>query len=356
MNPRYDYKEDMWLFSYDWLGDATKQEEELAEELRAGTFLENVLPNLTHLRTVTIDNLSIVGMSGPTKTAVPLSIILAILSSRQIQNVTISGYLYHPEDPTPLIPSGSIQCNLRSLIYDLSVFRRQPRIYPSEKALLEALIPILSHTLEKLVAPVENVPLETIKMQRWPHLRVLTLYGQRHTMVDSHTPAIAVFANMPNLRCLDLFLANPEGVEPQAICPDGFSGTFPWPELERLTVAQPLPSDNVWAYLPLCLQALILRYWPRRGDWYSAYLQGTPVLHMSETQWRMPHLPASDVLRILQQCRTPQLKLLGMDYQVDEQEISLFRHIARSFSSLESLHIYRYQDCSSPEASLVSSV
>ena len=74
MNPIYDYEEDMWLFSYDWLGDATKQEEELAEELRAGTFLENVLPNLTHLRTVTIDNPSIAAMSGPTRTAVPLSI------------------------------------------------------------------------------------------------------------------------------------------------------------------------------------------------------------------------------------------------------------------------------------------
>ncbi|KAF8903355.1 hypothetical protein CPB84DRAFT_1774651 [Gymnopilus junonius] len=327
-----------WVFPYpDTIEVIEEEKEAQARELRAGTFLEEVLKCLPSLNTVIIDNLSNAATEGPDKAGVPLPVILAILSTPQVQHFSVSGYLYHPVDPSPAPPTNLDLANLTSFIYYIPIL---------QGALLNFIIPALRLSLEKLVLPVENAPLQNMYMEEWPSLRVLTLYGQRRTVVKPCIPYITILARMPKLQSLKLFFANPWNIDPQAIWPEGFHMSFPWPELEQLTVTQPHADDRLWAHLPESLRVLSLRCWPRRWEHQILKRQRdalSPLYH-ARIRWHTPLLSSSDMLQILRQCQTPFLEHLDIEYQIDNQEVELMQYISSAFPVLKKLEISRYKN------------
>ncbi|KAF8903351.1 hypothetical protein CPB84DRAFT_1728433 [Gymnopilus junonius] len=345
LNASRDWVTGLWGFPPAESREDIKMEKEaLALESRAGSFLEEALKHLPSLHTVIVDNESMMATTGPDKAGIPLPVILAILSVPQVQCFKVSGYLYHPVDPSPARRRLALS-NLTSFIYDIPIFRMQPRTFSSEGALLNLIIPALRLSLEKLVLPVENAPLQKMYMEEWPSLRVLTLYGQRRTVVKPCIPYITILARMPKLQSLNLFFANPWNIDPQAIWPQGFSMSFPWPELQQLTVTQPHAGDVLWAHLPESLRTLSLRCWPRHWEQEALrrpYRYLSP-LHQAEVHWHTPLLSSSDMLHILQQCQTPFLDHLDIEYQIDNQEAALLQHISSVFPLLKVLKISRYQ-------------
>lgn len=108
--------------------------------------------------------------------------------------------------------------------------------------------------LEKLSATLES------SCSSWPRLRHLVLRGSAWSELPE--PFVAICARMLNLRLLGLKV-NPthHGAMPQALWPQGFPSSFPWPELERLTISYPDPTDIIYDHLPPSLRSLSLRCW-----------------------------------------------------------------------------------------------
>jgi len=213
---------------------------------------------------------------------------------------------------------------------------REPFAFPSETAVLSAVLSKLCETLETLVLASEPAPLSTLSQLRWPRLRRIFFYGTPWTTLPA--PFVTHFSGMQGLRCISLKFNPLPRTVPQALWPPGHICSFPWPELERLIISYPDPRDKIYDHLPLSLRALSLRYW------YHLYVQ------RQFAQFGASHPPAYDcllsssaMLSILRRCSRLDLNHLEIEYRADDEDDALLQHIAMSFPRLISLKIHRYR-------------
>ncbi|RDX46250.1 hypothetical protein OH76DRAFT_1465503 [Lentinus brumalis] len=214
---------------------------------------------------------------------------------------------------------------------------RDPYGRLSETEALDRVLRFLHHSLETLSLPAEPAPIITISSLDWPRLRELRLRGLRWTTPT--LPIVGLFARMPNLRVLSLELMEGEGVSATALWPRGFPASYPWPYLESLSVSHPDPEDEIYAHLPPTLRTLMLQSWPHQciRRWQEVNYEPDRLRSYS------PPISSSTLLRVLQRCDSPDLRMLGVEYCSDYTEVSLLSHIASNFPRLTALEFHRYR-------------
>ncbi|PIL36449.1 hypothetical protein GSI_00138 [Ganoderma sinense ZZ0214-1] len=228
----------------------------------------------------------------------------------------------------------------------LSSFRywvRDPtptRSFPAEERGLDTVVRAFHASLETLDLPSEPAPIQLMCSLSWPRLRELRLRGLRWTTPS--TPIVSLFACMPHLRTLVLQLYEPEHVDARAVWPRGFSATYPWPELEYLSISHPDADDDIYAHLPPTLRGLALRSWPH----FCVQIKNDNEYPPRDLRWSFPMANASSILRILQRCGTPDLRTLELEYEVDEPGVDaeLLQYVAASFPRLRTLELHRYRN------------
>ncbi|KAI0643921.1 hypothetical protein C8Q79DRAFT_977412 [Trametes meyenii] len=309
-----------------------------------GPRLENALRNMPQLSSVAfkIPGVEIHGL--------PWSVIAAVLSVPGLQELRIISLLICPKT----LPTETIGLHhpvpLKSFDYALYDLRSEPRSWPTEKqALINILVNVCS-TLEKLTIPTEAVPFRYLLSAQFPALRELHLRGDYRTAGSPPLPYVQAFANMPRLRCLDLRLAQVFDDHIPPLWPAGLETTFPWPELEHLTISHPVVEDRIYANLPPFLRSLSLRSFPHLST--SVWKLG--IQRHEENRWgKFVLLTASQVQSILWQLQLPSLERLELEYQEDDADEDLLQYIISTFHTLVAITIRRYRRKDSPGVPVV---
>ncbi|KAL7284057.1 hypothetical protein ACG7TL_001334 [Trametes sanguinea] len=205
--------------------------------------------------------------------------------------------------------------------------------------LSSALLPRLFPMLNQLFLSLDVAPLQLIATLRWPCLREFTLQGDRRASLDPHLVSIALAAGMPELRSFLILRARRKTRRRLILWPADWTGGIPFPKLECLEVSYPNPKDDLYSHLPDTLRRLSLRCWPR----HYMHQQRCDRNAMNRLRWQSPVLTASEMLSILQRCRSVPLEQLEIEYQVDENDEVLLRSLAELFPALRTLTVYRYR-------------
>ncbi|KAL1949928.1 hypothetical protein VTO73DRAFT_8809 [Trametes versicolor] len=266
----------------------------------------------------------------------PWPCVQAILAVPQLQELRISQYLLCTLGATRAQELDMDVAPLTSFTYWLDISRGDPRSHPAEREALGILLPKLSRTLQKLELPIESLPQEIVRYTRWPHLRHLSVYGEASPQPKD--PYIVILGNMPQLRSLALTFTIKHEMSTPVIWPSGLTMECPWPDLENLTIMHPHLEDQIYRRLPSTLNRLLLcsplyHYdfiWGRGGVISERWLQG-------------PLLTASQTLRLLSRCQTPDLTELAIEFHEDNEEFELLDFLPHAFPRLTSLtaNIYR---------------
>ena len=313
-------------------------------------------------------NLRVISIK-PTYSGVPLPVLRAILGTVQLREFYVDGKLSPGmiglEDETDSDETDSDEdevSNQLTSLQDLQVcslthFRYRPPGYANEgrissvdTRLLTAIVTQTRRTIENLFVPsvaasiIATSPSEWV----WPRLHTLSLRGARtHSTSDSEESLLSVPGRLPALVILKFELAQPSEWPRQAIGPSGPATlTCPCPNLKILSVSYPHPEDKLYALLPVQLQKLALKCWPR----HYTHIVREERQYMAAQGWWSPVLTSSEMLRILEQCYLPQLRELDVEFVADREDPALLRHIARSFPHLRYLHLHRYRDRSGATA------
>ncbi|KAH9847053.1 hypothetical protein C2E23DRAFT_850535 [Lenzites betulinus] len=300
-----------------------------------GTYMRNAMQEMPRLSAVSFE--SFVDGHG-----LRWSVLLPILSLPQLREFTIKFMRFAPKLGRNEDLSTASMAPLTSFRYILYDYRSDRNTYPTEERALELVILQTYRTLEALTLTLGPAPLHTIcGIPTWPRLRELHLRGEYPTSNDGHAiSAVAMFANMPNLRVLDLTLMQPQGLHPQPLWPPDHLGVWPWPELEKLTISCPQLSDRAYEHLPSSLRTLVLRYTPHLCHYEEDKKFCRPLRHHL---WQWPMVCASQMLTILRRCTLPKLHRLELEYTGDDTEEDLIRNIGVAFPFLTYLKIYRYR-------------
>ncbi|KAH9937886.1 uncharacterized protein BXZ73DRAFT_44638, partial [Epithele typhae] len=308
----------------------------------------------------------------------PWAFIHEILSLPHLRHLDIDQLRYcpKPDSSSLTLSTAHTVSTIRSFVYRQDLFRTQPAL-ASESRALEATLRAAHTTLECIALPTEPAPIHTFAALPWPRLRELRLTGPAWT--EPSTPLVFLLASMPHLRILVLNLAPPalphtaqnrapwgivdpsnnpvhaggsdDGrvtpVWPRTLTPP--PATFPWRDLEHLTLSAPDPDDSVFAHLPPTLRALSLRPFPhhcvalwRAGDVALARRLGADRL---EALTRSPLLTARDLTRIVTACPGPMraMRELRVEYLADAGEAAALRAVVARFPRLRALEVHRYR-------------
>ncbi|CDO69231.1 hypothetical protein BN946_scf185042.g133 [Trametes cinnabarina] len=156
---------------------------------------------------------------------------------------------------------------------------------------------------------------------------------------DHSKPLVHLFGQMPALQELVLTVGHRDGSELMRLCPLGWAGPLPWPELKTLIMSHPDPDDLLYSSLPGTLRHLALRCWPRH---YFFQLYATRMI-LDDYRWSSPILSFAAMAKILRQCQSDRLDKLEIEFTGDQADIDLFRLISHAFPNLSTLMIYRYR-------------
>lgn len=296
-----------------------------------GPTLYEALSNMPDLHSITL------GLEHRTVHGIPWPILHFILSLPQLREFSLRFHHLAPKTPPKHIRLHH-PAPLTSFQHILHDHPSQTTFYDAGNGEESALFVILDgvhKTMERLALTTEIAPLHAICTTfDWPNLRELRLRGERRTVGNPPLPIIAMFANMPRLRVLELKLAHPAGAPLQPIWPIGYRTTFPWPELQDLTLSYPGKDDQIYVNLPAALRTLTLQCFPHRTTKYL-YVCGDGGL---------PHpLWSSDVLGILRHCHLPLLRGLELEYREDDADDELLRYLGAAFPLLRQLKVRRYR-------------
>ncbi|OJT09523.1 hypothetical protein TRAPUB_14001, partial [Trametes pubescens] len=99
--------------------------------------------------------------------------------------------------------------------------RSDPRWHPAERDALATVLSISSHSLRKLILPIESAPLGTISDTCWPQLREVRLNGEQPSTLHNTVPYATVLCGMPELRSLRLTLVLRPDVSVPIVWPRG---------------------------------------------------------------------------------------------------------------------------------------
>ncbi|KAI0787843.1 hypothetical protein C8Q74DRAFT_638548 [Fomes fomentarius] len=121
-------------------------------------------------------------------------------------------------------------------------FPRKPCPFPAEEEALALILSRLHGTLQTLILPSEPAPMQSMFKWGWPRLRELRLRGAQRTTPG--VPLFSLLSCMPQLRILVVELTLSSGEEQRCFWPaDDRLTPFPCPELEQLTLANPVVHD-----------------------------------------------------------------------------------------------------------------
>ncbi|KAI0711828.1 hypothetical protein C8T65DRAFT_776294 [Cerioporus squamosus] len=122
---------------------------------------------------------------------------------------------------------------------------------------------------------------------------------------------------MRGLRTLVLELTLAESVEPRRFCGYQDVGSFPWSELEHLSLSHPSVDDAVYMHLPQQIRILDLSCYPHLAErlW----------LHATVREYGFPVPTSSEMLDILRRCSALPLLDLHLKFRADERESELLR-------------------------------
>ncbi|PIL36454.1 hypothetical protein GSI_00143 [Ganoderma sinense ZZ0214-1] len=291
------------------------------------------MPRLTE---VAFDNCKYIPVHG-----LPWRTVRAMLTIPNLHHFTIASLRICPTADDTVEWGDSLQPS--SVLSSFRYWVRDPtptRSFPAEERGLDTMVRAFHASLETLDLPSEPAPIMLMCSLSWPRLRELRLRGLRWTTPS--TPIVSLFACMPYLRTLVLQLYEPEHVDARAVWPRGFNATYPWPELEYLSISHPDADDEIYAHLPPTLRGLALRSWPH----FCVQIKNNRKYPPRDLRWCFPMASASGVLRILQRCGTPGLRTLELEYEVDEPGVDaeLLQYVAASFPRLHTLELHRYRN------------
>ncbi|KAI0724998.1 hypothetical protein C8Q72DRAFT_955078 [Fomitopsis betulina] len=288
------------------------------------------LPNLRSLRLF-----SYIMRSEEQRHGIPWNTMYSILSVPHLREFELRNIHICPS----LRPGESI--NVGPLASPITSFRYkpQPRDHPSfplEIAALAAILESLCGTLETLALMTESAPLSVMAKLDWPRLRNISFYGS--PLLE---PIVPTCFGMRHLRSLSLSI---NGMPPMVL-PAGSESTspptFPWPELERLSVSYPDPQDRMYDCLPSTLRSLSLRCWYyQHFEWH---LRDVGMAYR-QTRYSMPS--SSGMISILRRCSMLTLEHLQVQYVADDADDAaddaVLQYLVVTFPHLQSLKIHRY--------------
>ncbi|KAH9937879.1 uncharacterized protein BXZ73DRAFT_44727 [Epithele typhae] len=284
--------------------------------------------------------------------AIPWALVHEASLLSRLRHLEVDGfYLYREPDHVGMMPARrSLRGSLTSFAYRKGDFRSALAL-SSEQPAIETAVQALHDTLERLVLPTESAPVQLISSLPWPHLREFYLNGARWT--DPNASPLTLFVGMSRLRVLVLDLIDDPNCEtappvwPHHI---SMSKSFPWPELERISISNPTPSDQVYAHLPQTLRSLSLRPYPHHCVALWKKRKFTYTLRHDDPRLHSPLPSAETVQRILDSCSSiTGLRELSLEYRADGTEQEMFRTAIDKFPHLRTLEVHRYRDTSRHE-------
>ncbi|KAJ3003425.1 hypothetical protein NUW54_g5305 [Trametes sanguinea] len=234
----------------------------------------------------------------------------------------------------------------------LETFHYCPLVYnkPSYSQLEE--MKLLSNTLSKvsgslvtLVLPAECFSFDTMRHGDWPNLREIRIagYGRRFCMSD--TDLVSVLGHISRLRVLSFDLAVADEDELKPLWPAHTQrATFPWPELESISLTWVHLDETIFSHLPRTCRHLSLRSWPRPYNYYrirGKLIRGVP--------WRVNMLSPPVVLKALHECNDLPLEHLELEYRAESDDTALLEFVASTFPHLRKLRLIRYRSESDQE-------
>lgn len=296
-----------------------------------------------------LPNVSEVAFRDTGRDGVPRAALVSVLSFPRIRSLDVEDILHFIAEKSPAHITFAV-APLVSLRQVLPKYRRQPRRSAGDMEFLRYLTDQLQlrQSLETLIIPSENAPLENIATYEWPRLKVLSFCGESQRPA---TPLIAVFERMPALRELVLETACASKMGRNLFCPSGWTGRCPWPELTSLVVSYPHPDDLLYTHLPYTLRRLTLRCWPRH---YVTLLPHEAHYVADDMGWFSPIVSSSEMLQILSRCPPSNLEELELEFEEDEHDLELFTLIPLIFPNLVKLTVLRYRKWGNPEVPVVS--
>lgn len=210
---------------------------------------------------------------------------------------------------------------------------REPWSFPLEVSALATILEKLCGTLETLALMTESAPLSVMAKLNWPCLRKMVFYG-----APLAGPFIQACFGMHSLRSLSLKINPGEHGMPPVVWSTSSTPTFPWPDLESLTVSYPDPRDEIYDYLPSTLRSLSLRCWHHQHRQLYLFRRD-----MAYRPLRQCLLTSSAMLSILRRCSMLTLEHLEVEYAADKEDDALLQYLVTAFPSLQSLKIHRYR-------------
>ncbi|KAH9916302.1 uncharacterized protein BXZ73DRAFT_21652, partial [Epithele typhae] len=285
--------------------------------------------------------------------SIPWRTIRRVLSVPTLREFVLQRFIFAP-DFKPQDIEGFAPVSLRSFEARFNYpIPCRPESLQSETRAFSTVLSKLHDTLETLHLPGPSAPADLLTTSHWPRLRELVLYSEPW---DASQPwhAVTLFSNMPHLRTLALKFLPPRGkgllnladsrngvvhhsreTERTPLWPPGYTGPFPWPELDRLVVSCPNVDDEVYEHLPQTLRSLSLRYW--KHLFWLAHERTR-----AETPDHRAYHTAGSTLTILRRCAIPALEQLTVEYVEDDREEELLRLLGTAFPRLRELTVLQY--------------
>lgn len=316
-----------------------------------GQFVKDALRSMLNLHVVSVRIYNGRRSRDAPHDGMPWYILEAILSTPHIRHFFFSnGPMCHPDEQLPpevylppVIPLQTFRFSATSLYFP-------PRITDLDRREVLLILERAHTHLVDLLLPGQVAPLHYMHTWDWPTLTHVYLDGEYPTYEDA-PPLVMALSKMPRLRYMSLYLAQPAGSEPRPIWPPSLQASYAWYNLEQLTVTHPHPDDQFYAHLPLCLDRLSLRCWPR---YYKHHCHFRTDMDDAQVHWTSPLLSSSEMLRILRKTNTPNLTRLELEFRADVSDSQLFRHIGDSYPHLTILRIHRYRSAGDGDAPVVS--
>ncbi|EIW53570.1 uncharacterized protein TRAVEDRAFT_99591, partial [Trametes versicolor FP-101664 SS1] len=295
-----------------------------------GPTLRNALSHMPKLHSITL------GLEYRTVHGIPWPVLQFILSLPQLREFSVRFHHFAPKTPQEDVHL-ACPAPLTSFEHILNDRRPHNTLYDPGDGEEHAISVVLSgvhKTMERLVLTTEIAPLRAIcTTLDWPNLRELRLRGEPRTVGDPPLPIIALFAHMSRLRILDLKLSEPAESPPTPLWPLRYKSTFPWPELQELTVSFPVNKDRIYANLPATLRTLTLQCFPHVTSKYRQY----------GAEGVSGPIQSSSLLQILRRCKLPLLSSLELEYREDDEDDELLYHLGAAFPALRKLKVRRYR-------------
>ncbi|KAI0364529.1 hypothetical protein BV20DRAFT_974376 [Pilatotrama ljubarskyi] len=266
-------------------------------------------------------------MSASMAHGLPWSVLEVVVSVPHLRGFTCERYFISTRPFSSGLHGLSLagHAPLECFLYVSWDYRQPPRDFPAEKEALDFVLNALNESLRTLELPTRPSTIDTLASLTWPSLRTLTLRGDPPRLdsapagSEPQTSYISALSTMPKLRGLELSFSYPR--EPSArasltsVWPPQCIATYPWPDLERLTLSYPRADDRLYTHLPATLRSLSLRYVPHlvTAAWAADTDQYRPP-------WQEPPLLARGLLDILRRCGTPMLEALEVEYHRTERD------------------------------------